>query len=79
MCKNCFDQLREQMTANNDQENLEKLAIIEEGSNAQEKATGVGLEGFEIAMSLMFPLAFLKESIVEYKKKQIVLKQMEQN
>lgn len=79
MCKNCFDQLRIQMTAKNDQENLEKLAVIEEGSNAQEKATGVGLEGFEIAMSLMLPLPFLKESIEEYKKKQVVLKQMQQN
>jgi hypothetical protein len=79
MCQNCIDQIRIQLTESNDQEKLEKLAIIEEGSKAQEKATGVGLEGFEIVMSLMLPLPFLKESIEEYKKKQVVLKQMQQN
>lgn len=79
MCQDCIDQMRITMTAKNDQENLEKLAVIEEGSKAQEKATGVALEGFEIVMSLMLPLPFLKESIKEYKQKQVVLKQMQQN
>jgi len=80
MCQKCIDELRIAMTANNEQENLEKLAVVEEASNFQKKITGNELNRFEIMFAVaLLPLEMLKEATAEHKEKLSVIRQMQQN